>query len=83
MFRLSNDPECDLKKAIKRNNKFLDDYFPTWRHLKYLKLSYMIKHGFGNLKILIMKNIYKLHMFRIFLKIYNFMISKLKIDIKW
>ena len=43
----------------------------------------MIKHGFGNLKILIMKNIYKLHMFRIFLKIYNFMISKLKIDIKW
>lgn len=83
MFRLSNDPECDLKKAIKRNNKFLDDYFPTWRHLKYLKLSYMVKHGFGNFKILIMKNIYKLHMFRIFLKIYNFMISKLKIDIKW
>ncbi len=83
MFRLSNDPECNLKKSIVKNNKFLDDYFPTWRNLKYLKLNYMLKFGFKNFKLWIMKIIYKLHMFRCFLKVYNFMINKLKIDIKW
>lgn len=83
MFRLSNDPECNLKKAIKKNNNFLDDYFPTWRNLKYLKISYMFKHGFKNFKIWVMKVFYKIHIFRAFLKLYNFMINKLKIDIKW
>ena len=61
----------------------MDDYFPTWRYLKYIKFSYMVKYGFKNFKIWIMKIFYKLHMFRAFLKVYNFMISKLKIDIKW
>jgi hypothetical protein len=30
-----------------------------------------------------MKVFYKIHIFRAFLKLYNFMINKLKIDIKW
>ena len=83
MFRLSNDKECNLKEAIKTNNKFLDDWFPTWRYSKFIKLSYMFKHGFNNLKIWIVKMCYKFHLFRAFLKVYNFMITKLKIDIKW
>lgn len=83
MFRLSNDKECNLKEAIKTNNKFLDDWFPTWKYSKFIKLSYMFKHGFNNLKIWIVKMCYKFHLFRAFLKVYNFMITKLKIDIKW
>lgn len=84
MFRLSNDKDCDLKEAIKTNNKFLDDYFPTWRHCKYIKLSYMLKkHNLDKLKFMIVNWFYKLHIFRMFLWLYNFMITKLKVDIKW
>lgn len=84
MFRLSNDKDCDLKDAIKTNTNFLDDYFPTWRHCKFIKLSYMFKRkSFDKLKIWIANCFYKLHMFTLFLKVYNLMITKLKIDIKW
>ena len=80
---LSSNIQARIKEAIKTNNKFLDDWFPTWRYSKFIKLSYMFKYGFNNLKIWIVKMCYKFHLFRAFLKVYNFMITKLKIDIKW
>ena len=82
MFRLSYDKDCDLKSAIKDNNKFLDDYFPTWRRSKFIKLGYVIRNKI-NFKLWVVKIIYKLHLFRAFLVVYRFMIDKLKIDIKW
>ena len=83
MFRLSYDPNCDLKKAVKRNTVFLDEYFPLWRKSEYIKFSYMMKHGFYNLKLWCVRWVYRVHMFNIFIRIYKFMIDKLKIDIKW
>lgn len=83
MFRLSNDKNCNLKEAIKKNNKFMDEWFYTWKSSKYIKLSYMIKHGFGSFKVWVVKQFYRFHLFRLFLSIYKFMIIKLKIDIKW
>ncbi len=83
MFRLSYDPNCNLKKAIDNNTKFLDKYFPTWRKSEYIKLSYMRKNGFDNMKLYIVRWFYRLHLFRVFLFLYRFMIDKLKIDIKW
>ena len=50
--------------------------------IEYLKLSYCMKHK-SNTKVAIMRKIYKSGLFRIFLALYNFMINKLKIDIKW
>ena len=82
MFRLSYDKSCNLKEAIKNNNKFLTDYFPTWKNSKFIKLGYVIKNRI-NFKLWIVKIIYKLHLFRAFLVVYRFMIDKLKIDIKW
>lgn len=82
MFRLSYDKNCNLKESIKTNNKFLDECFPTWKHSKYIKLSYVVKEH-TNFKLWIVKIFYKLHLFRVFLTLYRFMIDKLKIDIKW
>ena len=82
MFRLSYDKDCNLKEAIKTNNQFLDDYFPTWRYSKYIKFTYVVKNH-TNFKLWVVKVFYKLHLFRLFLKVYRFMIDKLKIDIKW
>lgn len=83
MFRLSYDPNCNMKKAIRRNLQFMDRYFPTWRKCQYLTVRYMKKNGFDNFKLWIVRWVYRVHFFRAFLAVYRFMINKLKIDIKW
>lgn len=71
-----------LNKELKINRQYLDKNFPEWKTTKYLKLSYCIKHH-TNLKVAIMKKIYRMHLLIPFIKLYNFMIKNLKIDIKW
>jgi len=83
MFRLSADKTCDFKKELKLNKEYLDNNFKGWRKCKYLNIIYSISHKFANIKVAIMKKVYVLHMYRAFLKVYTFMIEKLKVDIKW
>ena len=83
MFRLSYDKEADFNNILKRNTEFLNSNFPLWRKSKYIKLSYVIKNHGNNLKLWVVRIFYKMHMFKLFLAIYKFMIDKLKIDIKW
>lgn len=82
MFRISADKTSNFKEELKKNKQYLDTNFSSWRKSKYLKLSYCLKHK-SNKKVAIMRKIYKSGLFRPFLAIYNFMINKLKIDIKW
>lgn len=83
MFRISYDKNCNFKQELKLNKKFLDENFSTWRKSKYLNISYSITHKLANIKVAIMKKVYILNMYPLFLKLYKFMIEKLKIDIKW
>ena len=83
MFRLSYDKNCNLKEKISINTIFLKENFPTWKNSKYLKLSYMKNNGFENIKLWIVCWVYKFHAFRLFISMYRFMITRLKIDIKW
>ena len=82
MFRISADKTSNFKEELKKNKEYIDANFPSWRKSKYLKLSYCIKNK-SNVKVAIMKKVYKSGLFKIFLSLYNFMINKLKIDIKW
>ena len=82
MFRISADKTSNFKEELKKNKKYLDTNFSSWRTSEYLKLSYCMKHK-SNTKVAIMRKIYKSGLFRTFLALYNFMINKLKIDIKW
>lgn len=83
MFRLSYDKECDFKVVVRNNIKFMDENFPTWKKSPYITLKYVLKHNFINCKIWIVKLFYKMHMFSLFIKLYRFMIDRLKVDIKW
>ncbi len=83
MYRMSDDKTCNLKEVIKNNTKFLDDYFPTWRNSKYIKLSYVLKNKGANFKLWVVRQFYRFGLFRVFLSLYRFMILKLKVDIKW
>ena len=83
MFRMSYDKTCNLKEVIKNNEEFLDKNFSGWRKNNFVKLSHILKEKTPNLKLGIINVIYKMHGYRLFLSCYKFMISKLKIDIKW
>lgn len=82
MFRISADKTSNFKEELKKNKQYLDSNFPTWRKSKYLKLTYCLGHK-SNTKVAIMKKVYICGLFRVFISLYNFMINKLKIDIKW
>ncbi len=83
MYRLSYDKEADFNKILKNNSEFLNTNFPMWKKSKYIKLGYVLKNHGKNMKLWIVKVFYKLHMFKLFLAMYKFMIDKLRVDIKW
>ena len=83
MSRIYMDKNCNFKEELKMNKEFLNNNFSSWKNCKYLKISYCIKNKFSNIKLAIMKKIYILNLYTLFLKVYTFMINKLKIDIKW
>jgi glycosyltransferase involved in cell wall biosynthesis len=83
IYRLSNDKELNIRKLIKKNTEFLDKHFSSWRKSSILNFSYIVKNSFINSKLLIMKYVYQLGLIRPFLLLYNFIINKWGIDIKW
>lgn len=83
MFRISTNKNINFRKKYKENELFLNKEFPGWKKCKYLKISYIIKNKSSNLKVGIVKKIYQWKIFGLFLKIYNFCIERLKVDIKW
>lgn len=83
MYRLSEDKNLDFNEALKNNTKFLNDYFPMWNKNQYIKLKYIKNNKGTNKKLYIVKKFYDLHMFKLFLSMYKFMINKIGIDIKW
>ena len=83
MLKASENEKTNFKEIYVSNLKYLNTYFKEWRHSKYLNLSYCIRRKFSNLKLDIVKKIYKLQRFRLFILLYKFIIKTLKIDIKW
>ena len=82
MFRMSSDKK-NFKNVLKENREYLDKEFPTWRTTKYLKINYCLSHKSKNFKVAIMKKVYLLHLYRVFLAVYKFILNTFKIDIKW
>lgn len=83
MHRVSMDGRINLKDAIRKTTKFLDDYFPTWRTSPYMTASYSFENKGAFLKLFLANKIYKAGLLEPFLKLYQMMIEKLLIDIKW
>ncbi len=83
MYRIYGKADEGFDDLLKTNTTFPDDNFPLWRKNKYMNLSYVLKSKGTNLKLRIVRNVYRLHLFKSFLYIYTAMIKYLKIDIKW
>lgn len=83
MYRLSEDKNLNFNKALRENTEFLDKEFPSWRNNKYIKHSYVRKNKGSNKKLWIVRWVYRLHIFKLFLRMYKFMINHIGVDIKW
>ncbi len=81
MFRMSSDKK-NFKNVLKENREYLNKEFPLWRKSKFLNITYAISHK-SNLKVAVVKKVYVMHMYRMFLSIYKFILRVFKIDIKW
>lgn len=83
MVQVSSNDNRSFNEEYKNNLLFLNSTFPQWKSTKYLKLIYSIKHKYANIKVAIMRKIYVLKLFKMFVYVYNFVTRTLKIDIKW
>ncbi|MBR6315878.1 MAG: hypothetical protein IKR58_02630 [Lachnospiraceae bacterium] len=83
MYRLYESEKRYFNRILKRNTDFLDACFPLWRKNNCILLSYVISHRSANLKLWIVRTVYRLHLFKAFLWCYTTMIRRLHIDIKW
>ena len=82
-YRLAADEKIDINDSIARTTRFLDSYFPLWRNSHYLSLPYALENKGAFLKLYPASYVYKLGFMRPALTLYQAMITKLNIDIKW
>ena len=83
MYRLSEDKKLDFDEALRTNNEFLNKYFPNWNNNKYITKKYVKENNGSNKKLYIVKKFYDLHLFKLFLSTYKFMINHIGVDVKW
>lgn len=77
--RLYNNKEVNINKRLKHIKEYMNENFPNWKKVKFKVKGRFIK----NFAIHILRLMYRLNIFIVFLSLYNFLINKLKIDIKW
>lgn len=83
MYRLYATKDIHFRKELKKNTEFLDKEFPLWRKSPYLTHKFVRQNKGSNKKIWIVRQVYRLHMFPLFLWVYTTMINRLKVDVKW
>lgn len=82
LYRMGYIKNLNLNNEIAKTIKYLNEFFPEWKSITTLKHVKLI----SPLKLFIIKCIcllYKIGLAKIFIKLYIFIITKLKIDIKW
>lgn len=83
MYRISYDKSVNIKQMLEETINYLDKNFGTWRNSPFLTFKYSIKKGLKHIGLWGIAKMYKNNKQMIFIKIYRFMIDKLKIDIKF
>ncbi|MBQ2938164.1 MAG: glycosyltransferase [Clostridia bacterium] len=83
MYRASYDKNIDIKRLMRETIEYLDNNFTTWRKSPFLKFKYSIRRGVKHTGLWGISIMYKMNLYNLFIKIYRFLIDKLKIDIKF
>lgn len=83
MYRVSYDKTVNMKKILKDTIKYLDENFSNWRKSPFLKFKYSLKRGFKHTALWGVSLFYKWGIPIVYIKVYRFLVDKLKIDIKF
>ncbi|MCI8273610.1 MAG: glycosyltransferase [Clostridia bacterium] len=83
MYRISYDKTVNMNQMLKETIKYLDENFSNWRKSPFLKLGYSVKKGFKHIAFWGVSLFYKMGMPMVYIKVYRFLVDKLKIDIKF
>ena len=83
MYRVSYDESVNMKQMLKDTIKYLDENFSNWRKSPFLKLGYSLKKGFKHIALWGVSLFYKWGIPMVYIKVYRFLVDKLKIDIKF
>ncbi|NLC87199.1 MAG: glycosyltransferase [Clostridiaceae bacterium] len=83
MYRVSYDKTIDIKQELNKTIEYLDENFSTWRNSPFLKFGYSIKKGIKHIGLWLISKIYKINKPIIYIKIYRFLVDKIKVDIKF
>ena len=83
MYRVSYDNSVNIKSELKDTIKYLDENFENWRKSPFLKLGYSLKKGFKHIALWGVSLFYKCGIPIVYIKVYRFLVDKLKIDIKF
>ena len=83
MYRVSYDNSVNIKTELKDTIKYLDENFENWRKSPFLKLGYSLKKGFKHIALWGVSLFYKWGIPIVYIKVYRFLVDKLKIDIKF
>ena len=83
MYRVSYDKNVNMKQMLKETINYLDENFTNWRKSPFLKLRYSLKKGFKHIALWGVSLFYKWGMPIVYIKVYRFLVDKLKIDIKF
>ena len=83
MYRASYDEKINIKQMTKDSIKYLNENFPTWRKNPFLTFRYSFKRGFKHIGLWGVSLLYKWNMPMIYIRVYRFLVDKLKIDIKF
>ncbi|MCL2661750.1 MAG: glycosyltransferase [Oscillospiraceae bacterium] len=80
VHRAAENPDVNIREFCKSAKSFFDENFPGWRKIKmrpYRRFTLRCK------AVWIAKQMYRMNIFWIFIKCYNWMIKTLHIDVKW
>lgn len=83
MYRASYDENINIKEELKNTIEYLDSNFPTWRKSPFLKFKYSLKRGVKHIGLYVISILYKFNLGYVFIKLYRFMIDKIRIDVKF
>ena len=83
LYRVSYNPDVNVNKVQDDIIDYLDKNFSAWRTTPFLKFNYCFKKGIKYIAIWFVTKLYKMHLGIIYIKLYRFVVDKLKIDIKW
>lgn len=83
MYRASYDKTINISEMLKGTIEYLDKNFATWRKSPFLKFKYCIKKDIKHIGLYVISKLYKMNLPIIYIKLYRFMVDKLKLDIKF